>query len=316
MTNKQLLVLNAGSSSIKFATYAIDKKIEKINDGSIENIKTAPVFKICDKDKNQIFNEQYTAEHDYDFFYELLLLKLKQANHNVIAVGHRVVHGGKAYHEPVIVSNKIVGELKALEPFAPLHQPFNVAALEIIANKHPELFQVACFDTAFHYTIPPVASHFGLPRHLTDEGVRRYGFHGLSYEYIMSRLKEISPALYDKRVIVAHLGNGASLCAIKQGKSLASTMGFSTLDGLLMGTRCGVIDPGVLLYLMQFKKMGHAAIEELLYKQSGLLGVSGISNNMQVLEQNESPAARDAIELFVYRIQREMGFFGERLGRA
>lgn len=307
MKNKVLLTLNAGSSSIKFATYAMQSPLQKISDGSIENINTAPVFKIRNHHKQVVFNESYDLKKGYDFFYELLLSKIITKDSELVAVGHRVVHGGKRYHNPTKVTTELLTYLNALIPFAPLHQPYNIAAIEAILKQYPKMLQVACFDTAFHYTHPPVADMFGLPRSLSEEGVRRYGFHGLSYEYILSKIKMNFPEKYRQRIIVAHLGNGASLCAIKNGVSIASTMGFSTLDGLLMGTRCGSIDPGVLLYLMQSKKMTAKEIEKLLYYESGLLGVSGISNNMQVLLESKTHEAHDAIELFVYRIKREIG---------
>jgi len=307
MKNKVLLTLNAGSSSIKFATYAIQNPLQKVNHGSIDNINTAPVFKIRNHHKQVIFNETYDQSHDYDYFYELLLSKIVTNNDELVAVGHRIVHGGKRYHNPIKVTSEVIDYLKTLIPFAPLHQPYNVAAIEAILKKYPKMLQVACFDTAFHYTHPSVADEFAIPRALTVEGVRRYGFHGLSYEYIISKVKNNFPEKYRQRIIVAHLGNGASLCAIKNGVSIASTMGFTALDGLMMGTRCGSIDPGVLLYLMQAKNMNAKDIEKMLYHQSGLLGVSGISHNMQVLLENKSHEAHEAIELFVYRIKREIG---------
>lgn len=307
MKNKVLLTLNAGSSSIKFATYALNNPLEKINDGSIENINTAPVFKIRNHHKQVVFQETYDNNHDYDYFYQLLLSKIANDENELVAVGHRIVHGGKRYNAPIKVTSEALEYLKTLIPFAPLHQPYNVAAIEAILKKYPKMLQVACFDTAFHSTHPPIADEFAIPRELTEEGVRRYGFHGLSYEYIISKIKLNFPEKYRQRIIVAHLGNGSSLCAIKNGVSIASTMGFSTLDGLMMGTRCGAIDPGVLLYLMQSKNMNAKDLEKLLYYESGLLGVSGISNNMQVLLENKSHEAHEAIDLFVYRIKREIG---------
>ncbi len=307
MKNKMLLTLNAGSSSIKFAAYAVQNQLQKINEGSIENINTAPVFKIRNHHKQVVFHETYEKDHDYDYFYDLLLSKLKTNDSELVAVGHRIVHGGKRYHNPIKITSEVIDYLKTLIPFAPLHQPYNVAAIEAILKKYPKMLQVACFDTAFHYTHPAIADQFAIPRELTEEGVRRYGFHGLSYEYIISKVKDNLPEKYRQRIIVAHLGNGSSLCAIKNGVSIASTMGFSTLDGLVMGTRCGSIDPGVLLYLMQFKNMTAKEVEKLLYYESGLLGVSGISNNMQVLLENKSHDAHEAIELFIYRIKREIG---------
>jgi len=307
MKSQVLLTLNAGSSSIKFATYAVQKVLSKINDGSIENINTAPVLKIRNHHKQVSFQESYDSKQDYEFFYDLLLSKLTTPDTQIAAVGHRVVHGGKRYHQPLKITSDVLDYLKSLSPFAPLHQPFNIAAIESIIKHHPKMLQVACFDTAFHSTHPPIANQFAIPRALTEEGVRRYGFHGLSYEYIISKIKKNFPEKYRQRIIVAHLGNGASLCAIKNGVSIASSMGFSTLDGLMMGTRCGSIDPGVLLYLMQFKKMSVSDVEKLLYYQSGLLGVSGISNNMQVLLESKTHEAKEAVELFIYRIKREIG---------
>lgn len=307
MKNKVILTLNAGSSSIKFATYAIQNPLLKLNDGDIVNINTAPVFRIRNHHKQIIFNETYDKNHNYDFFFNELLDKLSTNDEELVGVGHRVVHGGPRYYQPTKVTQEVVEYLRTLIPFAPLHQPYNVAAIETISKKHPKLRQVACFDTAFHHTHPAVADQFALPRSLTAEGVRRYGFHGLSYEYIISKIKLSFPEKHRQRIIVAHLGNGSSLCAIKNGVSIASTMGFTALDGLMMGTRCGSIDPGVLLYLMQSKNMTVSEVEKLLYHQSGLLGVSGISNNMQVLLADKSQAAHDAIELFIYRIKREIG---------
>jgi acetate kinase len=309
MKNKVLLTLNAGSSSIKFATYSAQQQnhLLKINDGSIENINTGPVFKIRNHHKQVIFQESYDPNHSYDYFYELLLNQIATQDNELVAVGHRVVHGGRRYHDPIKINSEVVEYLKTLIPFAPLHQPYNVAAIEVILKKFPKMLQVACFDTAFHYTHPPIADQFAIPRALTEEGVRRYGFHGLSYEYIISKIKYNFPEKYRQRIIVAHLGNGSSLCAIKNGISIASSMGFSTLDGLMMGTRCGSIDPGVLLYLMQFKNMTANDLAKLLYYESGLLGVSGISNNMQVLLENKSQEAHEAIDLFIYRIKREIG---------
>lgn len=307
MNNNVLLTLNAGSSSIKFATYALLNPLQKMYDGSIENIKTAPVFKIRNHHRQVVLEEQHDATRDYEFFYELLLDKIATLGNTIVAVGHRVVHGGKRYYQPIKVSSEVLAYLKTLIPFAPLHQPFNVAAIETILQKHREILQVACFDTAFHHSHPPVADQFALPRALSEEGIRRYGFHGLSYEFIYSKLKSTFPEKAQQRVIIAHLGNGSSMCAIKNGVCVASTMGFSTLDGLMMGTRCGAIDPGVLLYLMQFKKMNVEQIERLLYQQSGLLGVSGLSNNMQILLASHAHEAKEAIDLFVYRIKREIG---------
>jgi acetate kinase len=236
------------------------------------------------------------------------------ADGELLAVGHRVVHGGQYCSAPVLIDAKVLKDLEAVIPLAPLHQPHNLAAIRAFQEIMPNLPQVACFDTAFHRTQPDVAQRFALPRHFFDEGVRHYGFHGLSYEYITSVLPTVEPSLADARIIVAHLGNGASLCAIHKGRSIATTMGFTPLDGLVMGTRCGSLDPGVLLYLMNQHNMYAQALEELLYHQSGLLGVSGISSDMRTLLTSDEPNAQEAIELFVYRIGREIGSLAAALG--
>jgi acetate kinase len=232
----------------------------------------------------------------------------------VLAVGHRVVHGGTKYSAPIQVDAEVMAALTTLVPLAPLHQPHNLAPIRAIAEAAPHLPQVACFDTAFHRSQTQLAQSFALPRKLTESGVRRYGFHGLSYEYVASRLKEIAPGLANSRVVIAHLGNGASLCAVHRGQSVASTMGFTAVDGLMMGTRCGSIDPGVLLYLMDEHGMDARAIEDLIYRKSGLLGVSGISSDMRALRASSEPAAAEAIALFVYRIVREIGSLTAALG--
>jgi len=230
------------------------------------------------------------------------------------AIGHRVVHGGEHHAKPAIVSDSLLAELERLTPFAPLHQPHNLAGIRAAIAAYPGVPQVACFDTAFHRTNPWVAESFALPRALYDEGVRRYGFHGLSYDYIAGELARRAPQLAGGRAVVAHLGNGASMCAIQAGRSVASTMGFTALDGLPMGTRCGQVDPGVLLYLMDQKGMTAAQITDLLYRQSGLLGLSGLSNDMRTLEAANTPEAAQAIDHFVFRCQRELGGLAAALG--
>jgi acetate kinase len=229
-------------------------------------------------------------------------------------VGHRVVHGGTLFLAPVLVDSMVINRLEQLIPLAPLHQPHNLAAIRSIARMKPDVPQVACFDTAFHCTQPPVAQAFALPRAVTDLGVKRYGFHGLSYEYIASVLPHYAGALADGGVVVAHLGNGASMCAMLGRKSHATTMGFTALDGLPMGTRCGSLDPGVLLYLMSERQMDLPAVTDLLYHRSGLLGVSGISSDMRELLASNASTADEAIDLFVYRIRRELGSLVAALG--
>jgi acetate kinase len=225
-----------------------------------------------------------------------------------------VVHGGVKFTRPVRIDAVVLGELESLVPLAPLHQPHNLAAIRAVAQHAPQLPQVACFDTSFHRTQPALAQAFALPRPYAEQGVRRYGFHGLSYEYIASVLPDIDARAATGRTIVAHLGNGASLCALKTGQSVATTMGFTAVDGLVMGTRCGALDPGVLLFLMDQHGMDARALEELLYQQSGLLGVSGISSDMRTLLASADPRAAEAIELFVYRIGRELGSLTAALG--
>jgi acetate kinase len=232
----------------------------------------------------------------------------------VLGVGHRVVHGGPDNASPVRINDKVMTALQALVPLAPLHQPHNLLPISVIAETAPKIPQVACFDTAFHRSQSALAQMFALPRELTESGVRRYGFHGLSYEYIASYLAEFAPELAGARIVVAHLGNGASLCAMRHGRSVATTMGFTAVDGLMMGTRCGSLDPGVLLYLMDSRGMNARAIEDLIYRQSGLLGVSGISSDMQKLRASQNPAAAEAIALFVYRIVRDIGSLAAALG--
>jgi acetate kinase len=229
-------------------------------------------------------------------------------------VGHRVVHGGLDYSAPVLIDDKIMAALEALVPLAPLHQPHNIAAIRAIAAVAPTVPQVACFDTAFHRSEPPLVQEFALPRELTAKGVRRYGFHGLSYEYIVSALPLIVPECAYSKVVVAHLGNGASMCAIAAGRSVATTMGFSVVDGLPMGTRTGTLDPGVILYLLEHQGMNAQEIQQLIYERSGLLGVSGESSDMRTLLASHRPAAKEAIDLFVYRIGRELGSLAAALG--
>ena len=232
----------------------------------------------------------------------------------LIAVGHRVVHGGPQYDRPVVVDHAVLASLQRYVPLAPLHQPNNLAPIQTLLARRPELVQVACFDTAFHRGHSKVADHFAIPESFYAEGVRRYGFHGLSYEYVASRLRDIAPAAANGRVIVAHLGSGASMCALDNGRSVESTMGFTALDGLPMGTRPGQIDPGVILYLITEKGMSSAALETLLYRESGLKGMSGISNDMRELERSEAPGAALAIDYFVYRIGLSAGMLAAALG--
>jgi acetate kinase len=241
-------------------------------------------------------------------------LQSHSGNDRLAAVGHRVVHGGVKYTQAVRVKPGLLAELSKLNPLAPLHQPHNLKPIEILARTRPDLPQVACFDTAFHRAQPEVAQAFALPPSITDRGVRRYGFHGLSYEYIAGVLPQLDAAAAGGRTVVAHLGNGSSMCAMVNGRSMASTMGFTAVDGLPMGTRCGNLDPGVILYLMDELGMDARAIEDLVYRKSGLLGVSGISSDMRTLLASSEPRARQAVELYTYRLGRELGSLAAAAG--
>lgn len=311
-----VLALNAGSSSLKFAVYRnVSGKIVPISKGEVEEIGTAPHFVARDSAGVVLIEKRWQSETFARLLGELLAwVDRHLGDDRLVGIGHRVVHGGRDYTAPVLVSGAVLTALEALTPLAPLHQPHSLAPMRAIATLRPGLPQIACFDTAFHHTMPPVATRFALPREYEDAGVRHYGFHGLSYEYIAGRLRDVAPRLAAGRVIVAHLGNGASLCAMRAGVSIDTTMTFTALDGLVMGTRCGAIDPGVLLYLQQARGMEVAAIEDLLYHRSGLLGVSGISADMRTLIASDDPHAAAAIELFCWRIARETSALTAALG--
>ncbi len=314
-----ILVVNAGSSSIKFSLFLErGEALDPLLGGQIESLYTAPRFKAKDA-AGAVLGERQWAQgealgHDGAIAYLAGFLRERLGEHRLAAVGHRVVHGGLDYAAPVRLTAEIVGHLEQFIPLAPLHQPHNLKPIRLLLANQPQLPQVACFDTAFHRHQPEVAQAFALPSEITDRGVRRYGFHGLSYEYIASVLPEYDARAAAGRTVVLHLGNGASLCAIQGGKSVASTMGFTAVDGLPMGTRSGNLDPGVVLYLMDELKMDARAIEKLLYQQSGLLGVSGISSDMRTLLASDEPRAKFAVELFVYRIGRELGSLAAALG--
>ncbi|MEJ2760897.1 MAG: acetate/propionate family kinase [Gammaproteobacteria bacterium] len=317
--NRVILAVNSGSSSIKFALYSQEQAggvPEAVAGGSFTGIGDAPRLRIVDAAGNEIADRDFpaAARHE-DLLGELLeWIDGHSADYSLAAAGHRVVHGGTEFTAPVLIDDGVLERLEALVPLAPLHQPHNLAAVRALNRKAPALPQVACFDTAFHATQPEVAAAFALPRRITREGVCRYGFHGLSYEYIAGVLPgEAGPAA-DGRVIVAHLGHGASMCAMRERRSIATTMGFTALDGLPMGTRCGALDPGVMLYLMKEKDMDYEALSDLLYRQSGLLGVSGISDDMRELLASKAPEAKAAVDLFVYRIVRETGSLAAALG--
>jgi acetate kinase len=318
-----ILVLNAGSSSIKFSVFlapdeAREEALELRLAGHLEEIHTAPRFRARDAAGAVLHERQWTpAElggHEGGLEWLLEFLQAQPGGHALVAVGHRVVHGGLDHSAPVRLSPGLLARLERFVPLAPSHQPHNLEPIRVLFTRHPELPQVACFDTAFHRTQPELAQAFALPPEITREGVRRYGFHGLSYEYIASVLAGYDPRAARGRTVVLHLGNGASMCALQDGRSIATTMGFTAVDGLPMGTRCGNIDPGVVLYLMDAHGMDARAVEELLYQRSGLLGVSGISSDMRVLLASPEPRARFAVDLFAYRIGRELGSLAATLG--
>lgn len=310
-------VLNAGSSSIKFAIYGAGDDLPLRLRGQIEAIGVAPRLKVADATGRTLAEQGWKANELDHAGATLQILRTCQellGGARVTAIGHRVVHGGTRFAAPARVEPGVVDALGALVPLAPLHQPHNLAPIRVIADAAPHVAQVACFDTAFHCSQPWVAQAFAIPRALSEAGVRRYGFHGLSYEFVASRLRAVAPELAAARVVIAHLGNGASLCAVRDGRSVASTMGFTAADGLMMGTRCGALDPGVLLYLMDEKGMDARAIEDLIYRRSGLLGVSGVSSDMRALRASTDPKAAEAIALFVNRIVREIGSMAAALG--
>ncbi len=309
--SKIILTFNAGSSSLKFAAFGIDNgDVTHIAAGQVEGIGATAKGSAhrATGEKAELKFDPAAGRVDHQVATGAIFAWLESVGYasGIVAVGHRVVHGGLDLTQPTVVDASVLTKLRKLIPLAPLHEPHNIAGIEAAMKAFPSIPQVACFDTAFHRTHPFVSDTFALPRSYYDEGIRRYGFHGLSYEYITRRLFSIAPQIAREDVIVAHLGNGASMCAIKNGRSMASTMGFTALDGLPMGTRCGQLDPGVLLYLMSEKKMGAQQISDLLYKESGLKGMSGISQDMRELEASDSPRAREAIEYFVHRIRREL----------
>ncbi len=318
--SKALLTLNAGSSSIKFALFALDEPIPAKPEivGQIDGIGARPHLKAKDKTGRSLDDTDLplsdSAQHHAALEFLVTWLHRHEGGWQIVGVGHRVVHGGERYAQPVRLDDDIIAALKTFIPLAPLHQPHNLDGIEALRLALPAVPQVACFDTAFHRTQDAVAQLFALPRKITAQGVRRYGFHGLSYEYIADVLPHYLGSRADGRVIVAHLGNGASMCALQGRKSRATTMGFSTVEGLMMGTRTGSLDPGVLLYLMDYHGMDAKDLARLLYKESGLLGVSGLSQDMRELLAADTAAAREAIDLFCYRIVREIGSLTAAIG--
>jgi acetate kinase len=314
-----ILVLNAGSSSLKFSVFRNGEPPEQLLRGQLEGLNTGPRFLARDQAGRTVGEKAWAAgtrlgHHGAIEFLFAWGHSGVLGGHRIIAAGHRVVHGGLKFTQPVLMDSDVLAVLDQFVPLAPLHQPHNLSAIRAVMDHAPQLPQVACFDTSFHRTQPAVAQAFALPRRYTEEGVRRYGFHGLSYEYVASVLPSHDTRAAAGRTVVAHLGNGASMCALRGGQSVASTMGFTAVDGLPMGTRCGALDPGVLLYLMDRHGMDARDLEQLIYHQSGLLGVSGISSDMRALLASPASESAEALDLFVYRIGRELGSLAAALG--
>lgn len=305
-----VLVINTGSSSIKFSAFEMASETLVLR-GSMDAMSNAPVFQAKSGSGEVLETRDWGAgnalAHEAAIAFIADFLRSHGSGHRLAAVGHRVVHGGMDFSGPVRVDGAVLRALEALCPLAPLHQPHNLKPIRALLEQRPELPQVACFDTAYHRTQPGLAQAFALPADIVERGVRRYGFHGLSYEYIASALPGLDPIAAKGRTVVAHLGNGSSMCAMLAGKSVASTMGFTAVDGLPMGTRCGSLDPGVILYLIDQLGMDTRAVQDLIYKRSGLLGVSGMTGDMRALLDSDAPGARLAVDLYCYRIARELG---------
>ncbi|MFK4576858.1 acetate/propionate family kinase [Bradyrhizobium ottawaense] len=313
-----VLVLNSGSSSIKFGLFEISAvEPSLLCKGLLDEHEAKPRLVVkspAGEDLFETWSEAPDADGGHLFADVLAFIDDRFGGHHLRAVGHRIVHGGPDYSGPVALTDDVIGKLKALTPLAPLHQPRCLAPIRALAAIRPALRQIACFDTAFHHGLAPPASRFAIPRRYEERGVRRYGFHGLSFEYVAGRLAEIAPELIAKRTVIAHLGNGASLCALRNCRSVDTTMGLTPLDGLVMGTRCGTIDPGVLLYLQQHEKISIEDVQHLLYHQSGLLGVSGISADMRTLLASGEIDARDAVDLFTFRAAQQVAMMATTLG--
>jgi len=313
-----ILVLNAGSSSIKFGLFDIELSEPELKcKGLLDEQEKAPRIVVTDASGKKLFEKHRPAgeAESKGLFIDIFAwIEEYLGGGRLAAVGHRIVHGGRDFSGPVVIADQTLAALDALTPLAPLHQPRCLAPVRVVKSLRPKLPQIACFDTAFHHGLTPPASRFAIPRHFEERGIRRYGFHGLSFEYIASRLAASGPEWIQKRTVVAHLGNGASLCALHDGKSRDTTMGLTPLDGLVMGTRCGTIDPGVLLYLLQEEKMSPEEVQQLLYEKSGLLGVSGVSADMRALLGSRQPGAREAVDLFTFRVAAEVAVMANTLG--
>jgi acetate kinase len=312
-----VLVLNSGSSSIKLGLFDLSSaEPGLLCKGLLDEHEASPRIVFMDPAGKTLFQKHRAAsdtEEDH-LLVEVLAWVEDYLGGSLGAVGHRVVHGGPNFSEPVKLTDGTLAALDALTLLAPLHQPRCLAPIRSIRSFRPDLIQIACFDTAFHHGLAPPVSRLAIPRRFEQKGLRRYGFHGLSFEYVAGRLAEISPALSSKRAVIAHLGNGASLCALRDGRSLDTTMGLTPLDGLVMGTRCGTIDPGVVLYLQQGEGLSVDEVQQLLYHESGLLGISGISSDMRALLASSEPAAKEAIDLFAFRVAQETAVMANTLG--
>lgn len=313
-----VLVVNAGSSSIKFGLFDIaSAEPALLCKGVLDEHEAKPRVVMKNPSGEDLLETQRAASDTDgdDLFADVLaFIEDRFGDHRLRAAGHRIVHGGPDHSGPVELTDDVAAKLEALTPLAPLHQPRCLAPVHAIKAIRPALTQIACFDTAFHHGIAPPVNRFAIPRRYQERGVRRYGFHGLSFEYVAGRLADIAPQLVARRTVIAHLGNGASLCALRDGRSVDTTMGLTPLDGLVMGTRCGTIDPGLLLYLLDHEKMAIDAVQHLLYHESGLLGVSGISSDMRTLLASREPAAREAIDLFTFRAAQEVAVMANTLG--
>lgn len=313
-----ILVVNAGSSSVKFQVFAIEgAALKRLIKGQMEGIRTRPKLRAAGADGKLLIEQSYAPQQVPDVAAALRTAGawLRDAHSlEPVAVGHRVVHGGPEYHQPVLIDAEVLRRLESYVPLAPLHQPNNLAPIRALLSQYPGLPQIACFDTAFHRDHDPVVDHYAIPEYLYRDGVRRYGFHGLSYEYVASRLRSVGPDLAAGRVIVGHLGSGASMCALSNGRSIESTMGFTALDGLPMGTRSGQIDPGVVLYLIEQAKMSSEEVRSLLYGGCGLMGLSGLSSDVRELDKSSDPRAHFALDYFAYRVGLYAGQLAAALG--
>lgn len=313
-----VLVLNSGSSSIKFGLFELAASgPDLLCNGMLDEHEAMPRLVVKNPAGENLFEKRRDAsdsDSGHLFADVLAFIEDRFGEHHLRAVGHRIVHGGPDYSGPVALTEDVTAKLEALTPLAPLHQPRCIAPVRTLAAIRPALTQIACFDTAFHHSLAPPARRFAIPKGYEERGVRRYGFHGLSFEYVTGHLAQIAPELIAKRTVIAHLGNGASLCAVRNGRSVDTTMGLTPLDGLVMGTRCGTIDPGVLLYLQQHEKMSAEDVQHLLYHKSGLLGVSGISSDMRTLLASNEAAACEAIDLFTFRAAQAVAMMATTLG--